>query len=75
MEIENARIKQDLKRLRETISNNNNHDEASMDQMKELMDQFETLQVRGFLNLNATVLTNFSVDRIYYSDIRPTIWR
>ena len=33
-----------MKRLRETISNNNNHDEASMDQMKELMDQFETLQ-------------------------------
>ena len=45
LEIENARLKQDLKRLRETISNNNNHDEASMDQMKELMDQFETLQV------------------------------
>ena len=46
LEIENARLKQDLKRLRETISNNNNHDEASMDQMKELMDQFETLQVQ-----------------------------
>ena len=45
IEIENARLKQDLKRLRETITNNNNHDEASMDQMKELMDQFETSQV------------------------------
>ena len=40
LEIENGRQRQDLKRLRDCIANNNN----TTDQVKEMFDQFETLQ-------------------------------
>ena len=40
LEIENGRQREDLKRLRDCIANNNN----TTDQMKEMSDQFETLQ-------------------------------
>ena len=40
LEIETGRQRQDLKRLRDCIANNNN----TTDQMKEMSDQFETLQ-------------------------------
>ena len=38
LEIENSRQREDLKRLRDSIANNNT------DQIKEISDQFETLQ-------------------------------
>ena len=59
MEIENERLRQDIKRLR----NNNN----TNDQMKELSDQFETLQEeldrrREETIQLRTVLANVSLD-------------
>ncbi len=74
LEIENARLKQDLKKLREAIATNNNNPN---DQMKEMSDQFETLQEeldrrREECIQLRTVLANVSLDHEPLSSFSKT---
>ena len=64
MEIENGRLRHDLKKLRDSVANNNH---GSNDQLKEMSDQFETLQEeldrrREECIQLRTVLANVSLD-------------
>ena len=83
MEIENGRLRHDLKRLRDSVANNNHS--STNDQMKELSDQFETLQeeldrrreeciqlrtVLANVSLDHEPLSSFSKGKLFLGNVR-----